>query len=299
MMNSKLNVLLIEDETQYAYMLQKRFAKNMKPIFDVSHAGDLQKGLGHLARGGVDVALLDLSLPDSQGIDTFLSVQAQAPGVPVVVLTALDDESLGLEAVKGGAQDYLVKGRVEGKELPRILLYAVARHKKHAELRTLSLADELTGLRNRRGFTFLAEQQLKLAQRTKKGLLLFFMDVDEMKYINDTFGHKEGDRALMRMAEVLKETFRQSDVLARMGGDEFAVLAIEASRGNAKMLEARLKENLKKSNQGKNIPAKLSLSVGAAYFDPEKSSTLEDLIAQADQAMYQSKRNRKIMMHLL
>lgn len=295
MKDSKFSVLLIEDEVQYTYLLKKRFSKNMSPVFNIIHAGMLRDGLKRLAGERIDLVLLDLCLPDSQGLDTFLSVYAQAPEIPIVVLTALDDEAIGFETVRKGAQDFLVKGRFDGKELPKALLYAFARQRRQADLCNLSLIDELTGLRNRRGFVVLAEQQLKLAQRTKKGLLLFCMDLDGLKVINDSFGHRDGDRALTQTAKILKDTFRHSDVLARMGGDEFAVLAIEAGSGNQKMLSTRLDQKLKESNDNQDLPFRLSLSVGSAYFDPSEPCSLEELILVADRTMYQIKRNRKTL----
>ncbi len=111
------------------------------------------------------------------------------------------------------------------------------------EIQALAISDPLTGLYNRRGFIALAEQQLKLADRTRRGALLFFADLDGMKWINDTLGHEEGDRALVDIASILKETFRLSDIIARIGGDEFAVLVIDTTAVTPEILTARLKDS--------------------------------------------------------
>jgi two-component system cell cycle response regulator len=121
-----------------------------------------------------------------------------------------------------------------------------------AELGNLALTDELTGLYNRRGFMALAERQLKIGRRSGRGMLLFVMDVDRLKQINDSFGHFEGDRALKRTAEVLEETFRDSDVLARLGGDGFAVPAVEASGHSEATIKTRLFERFE-SNQCRTV----------------------------------------------
>jgi len=158
-----------------------------------------------------------------------------------------------------------------------------------AELGNLALTDELTGLYNRRGFMALAERQLKVGRRSGRGMLLFVMDVNRLKQINDSFGHFEGDRALKRTAEALEETFRDSDVVARLGGDEFAVLAIEASGHSEATIKTRLFECLK-SMSGEHY--EISLSLGVARFDPRNRSSIEELMAKADRAMYVQKRQR-------
>ena len=160
------------------------------------------------------------------------------------------------------------------------------------ELRHLALTDELTGLYNRRGFFAAAAQQLKLASRNAQSLLLLFCDLNNLKKINDSYGHREGDLALIRAADALEQAFRDSDILARLGGDEFVVLASEASSQTQEVLLSRLEKNLKKSNAIESR-YELSLSVGVARFDPKRAISLGELIAQADEAMYEQKRNHQ------
>jgi two-component system cell cycle response regulator len=161
------------------------------------------------------------------------------------------------------------------------------------ELRYLALTDDLTCLYNRRGFFAAATQQLKVAHRNAQGLLLFFCDVDNLKTINDSYGHREGDLAIARAANALEHTFRGSDILARLGGDEFAVLATEASTQSPEVILRRLEKSLKRSNASQSR-YKVSLSVGLARFDPKHPVSLGALLAQADQAMYEQKRSRRI-----
>jgi len=175
--------------------------------------------------------------------------------------------------------------------LRRALQCATKQYVLQTELSNLALKDELTGLYNRRGFLALAERQLKLARRSGRSLLLFFIDVDGLKEINDVFGHTEGDVALKCTAEALETTFRDSDVIARFGGDEFAALAIEASGQSESTIRERLTEFLNSvGRQESNY--KFSVSLGAARFDPWDQTSLRDLIAEADQAMYEQKRRR-------
>jgi diguanylate cyclase (GGDEF)-like protein len=159
-------------------------------------------------------------------------------------------------------------------------------------LRHLALTDELTCLYNRRGFFAAAAQQLKVAGRNSQSLLLLYCDVDNLKKINDSFGHQEGDLALIHSADALEKAFRDSDILARLGGDEFVVLASEASDQTKEVLLRRLEKTLKKTNAGETR-YQLTLSVGAARFDPKRAVSLGELMAQADEAMYEQKRNRQ------
>jgi diguanylate cyclase (GGDEF)-like protein len=177
------------------------------------------------------------------------------------------------------------------KTLQRTVLCAVKQSLLDRELRSLALTDDLTGFYNRRAFLALATQQIRVAIRKGQGLLLFFADVDYLKEINDTCGHREGDLALVHTANALEQTFRSSDILARLGGDEFAVFALETSSQNEDVILRRLEKNLKASNAGETR-YELSLSIGAARFDPKNPVSLGELLTQADQSMYRQKRDR-------
>lgn len=197
-----------------------------------------------------------------------------------------------LRDVHAGQETHLLDGA--GSQafrdlLRRALQCATKQYVLQTELSNLALKDELTGLYNRRGFLALAERQLKLARRSGRSLLLFFIDVDGLKEINDVFGHAEGDAALKRMAEALEATFRASDVIARFGGDEFAVLAIEATGQSEATIRERLAE-FPNSRSSQECQYKFSVSLGAARFDPWNATSIRDLIAEADQAMYEQKR---------
>ncbi|MCL6635297.1 MAG: diguanylate cyclase [Peptococcaceae bacterium] len=160
------------------------------------------------------------------------------------------------------------------------------------QLRNLSLTDELTGLYNRRGFFTMAQQQMKAAGQTGREMYLLFVDLDDMKWINDTFGHQEGDRALVETANILRETFRGSDIITRIGGDEFAVIVTGVQKGSADILVSRLRERLEAHNARNSRPYRLSLSVGVAYYDPQSPCSITELLARADRLMYRQKREQ-------
>ena len=157
----------------------------------------------------------------------------------------------------------------------------------------LSLRDELTDLYNRRGFLTLGEQQLKTAYRLENSVLLLFADLDGMKWINDKFGHDEGDRVLIKTAEILKKVFRESDIIARIGGDEFVVLAMETHDTNEDLITTRLNEKLDAYNVEEPRRYMMSLSIGFANYYPENPCSIEELLTQADKSMYKQKRKKQ------
>lgn len=165
--------------------------------------------------------------------------------------------------------------------------------KMQAEILALSITDQLTGLYNRRGFLVLAKQQLKIADRDKTGMLLLFADLDGLKWINDVFGHEEGDKALLETAGVLKQTLRSSEIIARLGGDEFAALIINSAEANTESITARLQSTIDALNSQESRKYKLSISIGCACHDPGDPRSVDELIASADQLMYEQKNRKK------
>lgn len=293
MQEQVFRMLLVEDKADDADLLREAIAEEPSAKFELVPVARLSEAQERLEKEEFHAVLLDLGLPDSRGLDTLRGILAAAPDQPVVVLTALEDEELAVAAVRHGAQDYMVKGQVSSYMLKRSIRYAIERHRMRQALRALSLEDQLTGLYNRRGFLTFGKQHLKLAARRKRGVLVFMFDVDGFKKINDTFGHPEGDFALQEVAGVLKETFRESDIVARVGGDEFATLAIEAEEQNTQRIADRLQSRLDESNTRGDYKYALSVSMGTARFDPDTTDSLEELVAKADQVLYRNRGSRR------
>ncbi len=166
----------------------------------------------------------------------------------------------------------------------------IERKRLEEELRALSLTDELTGLYNRRGFFTLTEHLLKTARRQKKEIFMLYADLDNMKEINDTLGHNEGDNALIDIANILKTCYRESDVVARIGGDEFAVIPVGTSNERVEIITTRLHKQLDILNAKGNRSYNLSVSTGITYYDPKNPSSIDELLTQADRLMYEDKR---------
>jgi diguanylate cyclase (GGDEF)-like protein len=255
----------------------------------VECVGLLSSAIERLSKGGVDVVLLDLDLPDSQGIVTFERINSFAPSVPVIVFASGEDLGIAVRTVQGGAQDYLVRGQVGKELLARAVHYAIERHQMISSLKALSLIDDLTGLYNRRGFNELAEQHIRLASRGGRSLTLIYFDLDGFRRINEEHGYHVGDRALYRITEIMKRTFRGSDLLARLGGDEFAILAIGASADDAEMVVRRFRSAVDRFNTETEDPFRLSVSIGVARYTGEGAMRLDDFLSRADLAMYDEK----------
>jgi two-component system cell cycle response regulator len=289
-----VKVLVIEEnQPEYAPWFQLVSTGLNTGQFQAERVASLSSALGLLEKEPFDVILLDLALPDSVGVATFSQICVRVPEVPIVVTSALENKNHAIEILREGAQDYLVKGEINVRQLQRTVLYAIERHRSRVLLQQLSFNDELTGLLNRRGFLSMAQQQLKIAQREDWQLVLLFADLDSLKNINDNFGHTEGDRALKSIAAVLKKTFRTSDILARLGGDEFIVLALNAPAAGVQTMTSRLQKNLDLHNS-QNRYYQLSLSIGIAQFDPKRVSSLDSMIMEADKALYENKRKKRL-----
>jgi len=286
-------LLLVEDPSHPPPDLRALLAGSQDPRLEVEEVPDLESAVKRLGRGGIDLLLLDLHLPDGGGVEAFERVSAFAPDVPVVALAGAEDERVARAILQGGAQDFLVRGEVDAATLGRSIRYALERHRLMSALRSLSLIDDLTGLYNRRGFTELGAQHLKLAERSGRGAILLYLDLDRFKEINDTLGHPVGDRALRRVTGILRAAFRRSDIVARLGGDEFAVLALEVSGEDGGLLENRVRDRVRSLNGEGGEPFRLEVSLGLARHRVGQGEGLDELLARADARMYREKRSKE------
>jgi diguanylate cyclase (GGDEF)-like protein len=292
MFNKPVKILLFEDNPGDARLLTETLRDISSQNYEITQVGSLAEGISILTDTAVDIILLDLGLPDSQRLDTLIKLKSQVLGIPIVILTGIDDEEIALCAVQQGAQDYLVKQKINAEIIFRVIRFAIERQKLQDAVRSLALIDDLTGLLNRRGFFTLAEHHLKLAERMHKNFYLIFSDIDDMKKINDVFGHLQGDLALKKVADILRYSFRDSDIIARIGGDEFVVLIPDTAGYSAERTIYRLRENI--NNYNKKEKKNLSLSMGIANFHPNLKFSLQDLLDKADKHLYEEKKKRPL-----
>jgi diguanylate cyclase (GGDEF)-like protein len=289
-----MRVLLVHEGAGEGAALARQLARHDDaPRLDVSVAAEVDGALRHLDAHRIDAILLGLRLTEASGVAALVRVHEHAPDATIVVVADAPHPELALAAVRQGAQDCLVRERLDGAPLWRILTFAMERQRRVTELRAMSLVDELTGLYNRRGFLTLARQQLRVADRLGSGACQVFVDLDGLKAINDRYGHSEGDRALIETAQLLRETFRESDVIARIGGDEFAVLIVDSHDQSGDAMEARLGESVTARNGRLGRLYQLSLSTGTARCGGRFPLSVDELLAEADLWMYAHKRRKQ------
>ena len=290
--DDRFEVLVVEDNPADARLIKELLNESGERDVNVTHVTSLREAIESLSVEGLvtHVVLLDLGLPDETGLETLRRLLPAAGSSSVVVMTGVNDEELGVSALQEGAQDYLVKGQVDGRALRRALRYAIERHGIQAELRGLSMKDDLTGLLNRRGFLLLAEQHLKSARRHRSGFLLGFVDLDGLKQINDTLGHAAGDRAIAEMADILRACFRRRDLLARLGGDEFALLATDTAQHDEVVVRARMAAALAAANARPNRAYEIGCSLGFLTCEAAETASIEELLQRAYALMYEEKR---------
>lgn len=273
-------VLMIEDNIDDANIMQEMLTDAIESSFKLIRADCLERGLDKLLAGDIDIVLLDLCLPDSQVQDTFSRLYERTPDVPIIVLASPGEESLAVRAAQLGAKDYIIKGKTDSLQLRQLINYAVEQHEIQHELSNLALIDKPTDLYSHQSFLVLGQHYLKLANRAKKGLIFFYIDIENLRDITKKLGNQGKNKALVDSANILKQTFRRSDVLARFANNEFAILALEAHKDSDKVIMHRLQKNLGAYNSKAGNPVKISLSVGAVFYDPNSPSSIAELMAR-------------------
>jgi diguanylate cyclase (GGDEF)-like protein len=291
-------VLLVEDNPGDAHLLREMFNEQDWRSTELMRVECMSAAEAYLAEHVVDIILLDLGLPDARGLEAIRRAHAAAPGVPLVVLTGLEDESLAVQALQLGAQDYLMKGQIEARGLLRALRYAVER--KTMERAALSMSrqmahsaehDFLTGLPNRMLLNDRVGQAIALAKRHMKKVAVLFLDLDGFKHINDSLGHPTGDKLLQSVAKRLVDCIRGSDSVSRQGGDEFVVLLLDLEQAeDAAVTARRMLEAVAQPHSIDHHDLHVTASIGVSIY-PDDGLDADTLIKNADTAMYQAKEN--------
>jgi diguanylate cyclase (GGDEF)-like protein len=249
------------------------------------------EALDKIKEAKFDALITDIVMPEMDGIALTRELSNHYQNLPVMVMTGYPEKYSAETAIASGAREFIKKPFSISEFLIRFDKM-MRDHEEEEGLLALSLVDELTGLYNRRRFFILTEQYLRVAVRAKKRLSLLYIDMDDLKWINDHCGHNEGDQALINLANILKKAFRESDIVARIGGDEFVVLS-EITDENGEILMTRLNENIKDYNDQGSRRHNLSISVGTTQFDPDYPIPINELLAKADALMYAQKRKRR------
>jgi len=238
----------------------------------------------------IDAILVDLALTGDDEIADLCRQSGDPGSVAVVGLLRHDCRLRTSEALHAGAQECLVITDLTPARLERSLRQALERQRVQQRLADLALRDDLTGLYNRRGVLALGEYQRRQCLRSGRTLVVVQVDVDGLKTINDTWGHQAGDQAIAATASILRCTFRESDIVGRVGGDEFLAIAVDAEAAAVHRVQKRLAQALAAHNRRQTAPFELSFSTGTSVLIPPSAPTLADLIGRADCELYRAKR---------
>ncbi len=284
-----IKILLVEDNDLDARLTQDLLAEWTLEEFKITHVRRLSDAFGLLARARFDAVLLDLSLPDGYGLSTVRQIHAANPTIALIVLSGLNDQSLALQAVQNGAQDYLVKGEGPSELLARSIHYAIERKRAEERLTYLAQYDQLTGLVNRSLFRDRLVQAMARSKRLQQPLGLMMLDLDRFKPVNDTLGHSVGDQLLKVVAERLHECVREVDTVARMGGDEFTII-LEGlmCEEDISLVAQRITKSLSEPFILGEHRAVISVSIGITIY-PTDDHDIDELLKPADAAMYRAK----------
>ena len=281
-------VLLIEDNPGDARLIREMLAEDPDAPFRLHCAERLSHGLDFLSSEKAGLVLLDLSLPDSHGLDTFAKVYAHSPQIPIIVLTGNDDQTVALSAVKIGAQDYLVKGKLDRELLMRSMHYSIERKHYQVQIEHQANYDSLTGLPNR-SLLYDRLRQAVYAQRKLLAVAVVFIDLDHFKFVNDSLGHSTGDKLLKDMGDRLRLVVRDGDTVARLGGDEFVLILNDQTQDDV-IFRAMQRINGKLNEpfviDGKELY--VTCSAGISLY-PQDGLDVDTLLKNADAAMYRAK----------
>ena len=281
-------VLLVDDNLADAVLAADILGQGTIDRFQLSRAASFEEAARRLSGARYDAILLDLMLPDREGLDAVKAMLALAPDIPLVVLSAVDDERLALEAVLNGAQDYLIKGQSDAL-LRRAVRHAIERKRVERELSQLARYDPLTGLPNRLLFRDRLAQAVQRIDRRDHVVALIFIDLDGFKAVNDRHGHAIGDRLLRAVAERLCSVVRRTDTVARLGGDEFTII-LEGLRDpdDAARVAEKALLSLRAPFGLDGIEVNLGASLGVAIACHAQEIP-DALTRRADAAMYRAK----------
>lgn len=297
--NAAARILLVEDNSGDAELVRGLLEmNNIRPI-EACHCVRVADAILSLQREKFSLIVLDLGLPDSQGLETLHRMREAVPTMPIIVLTGAEDLALSQTAIRLGAQDFLCKTHVSGELLARTICNAVERQRILSHAIDSLLVDDLTGLHNRKGLHSLANALLKKARQVGASAVLMYTDLDNLKRINDSQGHATGDCAIRETAGIMRNSLPESALLARIGGDEFAILAQLEPNEDSRALQIRLEMAVKHQNELRNRSYHLSLSIGVVEFDPMQTDSLDSLLLEADRRMYAEKRAKQAIVSSL
>ncbi len=296
--NDPLRILLVDDSRGDALLIEKYMRQVMQDGLVLLHAATLSHALRALSQDKFDIVLLDRSLPDVVDNSGLQSIQNMVPSLPVIYLTAYKSENTAVQAIEDGAQDYILKDKMDGHAIKRAIRYAIIRKQFENSLLVQAHQDRLTGLANFLSFEKRLASSMARLKRYGGAVGIFYMDLNRFKPINDTHGHAVGDRMLAEIGARLKLCLRSADMPARVGGDEFAILIEDGvSSDHCAFLAQKLITAIETPFMTSGIELKVGVSIGIALCPAGSPITGAELLSGADKAMYEAKKSGNSMHH--
>jgi len=286
--------LVLEDDDFDAAITTELLEKFCSSQYVVKRARGLKEAIDLLRYSDINIVLVDMNVTDSSGLDTVRDILQASPNAPVLVLSGDDDLQIAIEALQLGAQDFLAKSQLDSETLQRATTYSIQRKAKEIDLTAKAYYDSLTGIANRAMLHERWGRSVARSHRADRKTGVILTDIDNFKFVNDSYGHEAGDKLLVHYSETLTKTVRTTDMVGRLGGDEF-VIVLENVRGWADMrvvtnqLSALQPSSFKYGQE--NIG--YSASMGAALSDPEDKEDLLAVLRRADAEMYKAKGGRE------
>lgn len=288
-LGERLRVLLIEDNRKDARVVRGILEESALHKCQIEHVWTLAEAMIALDGESYDVMLLDLTLPDAKGIEGVNRLIEFKPDIPIVVMSSSDDEQSAVEALKSGAQDYLVKSPTDTKVMIRSLRYAIERKRTEQHIHQLANYDRLTKLPNRDLCQDRLRQAIAQAARQNTLVALLFFDLDRFKVINETLGHAHGDQLLQHVAQRMKSSLRETDTVGRLGGDEFVVILTGLTdTSDAARVAQNILNTLVRPITLDDHEVFVTTSIGISLY-PNDAKDVESLTQNADTAMYRAK----------
>ncbi len=274
---------MIDDDRLQFRLTQTDFTKFQGELYELEWASTYEDGLAKILGGGYEACLLDYQLGSKDGLQLIREAIAAGCRTPIVFLTADSSPQVDIEAMNAGALDYLVKGEITPRSLERSLRYALKLGETLEALRQHATRDQLTGLLNRREFDRIMAEEAERSRRFGHPLALVMVDIDHFKAVNDTHGHLAGDAVLREVAKTLTAQLRTVDRVARIGGEEFALVLVQTGRSAATEVAQRVVKAVAASPVmiESGVSLRLTISAGLAAL-PEDGSWLERLIGVSD-----------------
>jgi diguanylate cyclase (GGDEF)-like protein len=290
-MEEQKDILLIESRAVTACTIQAMLDES-SGLFRKEWTYSLEEALEMLAENTFDCILTNIQLSEGGGTEIIEQLLIRSPSTPVIAIVENGGWEIGKIMLQAGAQDFLIREEISAALLRKSIFYSIERQRLIQDVKTLTIKDELTNLLNRRGFNSLAVQQLNMSRRTQRPCTMLFIDLDNLKSINDTHGHPVGDLAICETADILRDVLRGSDIIARLGGDEFVVLAPDTANGNVENILVRMQEAIDRRNT-EDKQFQLSASVGVVTYDGSGEPNIDHMIAECCNKMHQNKRAKQ------